>query len=194
MRAFIAIGLPPHAAVALEPALSVLRKADLPGLRPVATGSTHITLRFLGDVSKGRLDAVAEALAVVAGESRPFELELDEVGSFPPKGPPGVLWVGLKGDVAAARRLHRVLEVALTRLGHPNEKRAFSPHITLARLARGAAVLDRVGAFDILKDSSPGAAVFRAESVSLMASELNRDGPRYRTLLTACLGSDTGNA
>jgi 2'-5' RNA ligase len=194
MRAFIAIGLPPDVAAALEPALGALRKADLPGLRPVATGSTHITLRFLGELSKSRLDSIAGALANVARRSRSFELDLDEVGSFPSKGPPGVLWVGLKGDVAAARRLHAVLEVALTELGHPAEKRAFSPHITLARMFRSAAVPDRMRALEILKASAPGPAVFAIESVNLMASELNRYGPRYQVLATAPFGARAGNA
>jgi 2'-5' RNA ligase len=194
MRAFIAIGLPPGVVAALEPALGALRRADLPGLRPVGTGSSHITLRFLGESSKSRLDAVAKALAVVAGESRPFELSLGEVGSFPSKGPPGVLWVGLTGDVTAARRLYAVLEVALTELGHPAEKRAFSPHITMARIAGNAAGPDRMRALDILKASQVGEIAFEVESVSLMASRLSPEGARYRTLLTARLGSGTGNA
>jgi 2'-5' RNA ligase len=194
MRTFIAIGLPPAVVAALEPALGALRQAKLPGLRPVATGSTHITLRFLGELSKSRLDAIGEALAAIAAGCRPFSLELDEVGSFPPKGPPGVLWLGLKGDVGSARKLNAVLEEALTKLGHATERRAFSPHITLARMASSTVAPDRMRALDVLVASPPGPAVFEVGSVKLMASELSREGPRYRVLATAPFGTGAGNA
>ena len=63
-------------------------------MRWLAPEQQHLTLRFIGELDKGRLDEVAEALAMV--RARPFELLLEGLGHFPPRGEPRVLWVGVE--------------------------------------------------------------------------------------------------
>ncbi len=194
MRAFVVVELPPRVVVALEPTLSALREADLSGLLPVTSGSAHITLRFLGDVPADRLEALPEALAVDAGLFPPFQLRLGEPGAFPAKGPPGVLWVGVEGDVDAARRLYVLVDHAVKSRGHPAEDRKFAAHITVARLARNAAGLYRRRALQVLKESPPNKVAFEVDSIGLMTSHLSLAGARYERLATVPLGSRARDA
>ena len=54
----------------------------------------HITLRFIGEVSAAQARQMEEALARV--RVRPFFLESEGVGGFPPRGRPHVLWAGVR--------------------------------------------------------------------------------------------------
>ena len=101
VRAFVAVELPPG----VRDALSVVRPiawtlAGIGGLRTVEPSSAHLTLKFLGNVPvSSRVAAIEDALVDAASGSRRFRLRLGETGTFPGRGAPRVLWVGLAGDV-----------------------------------------------------------------------------------------------
>ena len=198
VRAFVAVELPDRVAAALEPALGALGGAEIRGLRPVASGAAHLTLRFLGDVPGDRIPAISEALDLAASALGPFNLRLGEPGAFPPSGPPGVLWIGLEGDTAAASLLQGAVGDALASLGYPPEERDFTPHVTLARLGRTASRPERERALDALRDvlnaHPPTGAAFTVRSVGLMRSRLSRHGAKYERLAVARLGTGAGDA
>lgn len=128
MRLFFGLDIDPD--TCLE--IAGWRDRMLPPLdRPVPARNFHITLAFLGDVEPSAQEAVEhEALAVAAS---PFELRLDELGYFPK---PGILWMGPSRVPQALSRLARETDSAARRAGiHPG-KRAFQPHLTLARRCR----------------------------------------------------------
>jgi 2'-5' RNA ligase len=95
---------------------------------PVRTAQLHVTLHFLGNIPRVRLPELAQGLDVPLA---PFELDF---GHFE-------LWHGgiavLAPDVVPAPllALHGALAEALDRLGLPLERRAYRPHVTLARRA-----------------------------------------------------------
>ena len=91
----------------------------------------HLTLRFIGELDNGRLEEVAEALALIEGA--PFELGLQGLGHFPPRGEPQVLWVGVAKSPELAR-LKRRIDRALATVSLPPESRKFAPHVTIARI------------------------------------------------------------
>jgi RNA 2',3'-cyclic 3'-phosphodiesterase len=89
----------------------------------------HLTLRFVGEVER----PVAEDLAATLGSIRAqiFELRIAGVGRFEQRNS-GALWAGVepKPPVAAlAAKVERACQSA----GLEPERRAFHPHITLAR-------------------------------------------------------------
>ena len=122
------------------PIRSNARSSRSPAASATCAGSTpeqqHLTLRFIGELDNGRLEEVAEALALVEGW--PFELGLEGLGHFPPRGEPQVLWVGVTKSPELAR-LKRRIDRVLATVGLPPESRKFAPHVTLARV-RGAAL------------------------------------------------------
>ena len=94
----------------------------------------HLTLRFIGDADDGLLSDIQYALAEIASPG--FDLALQGVGYFPPRGPAKVLWAGIE-TAPALMQLREQIVAALDRLGLEPERRKFAPHFTLARFKRG---------------------------------------------------------
>ncbi len=125
--------------VALRPPRAIRERLlatmeGVPGARWQDDEQLHLTLRFIGEVDRHFAEDVAAALGSV--RHPPVALALDGVGSFMRSGR-GSLWAGLAPQ-EPLRSLHRSVEGACRRAGLPPESRAFHPHITLARLSRGA--------------------------------------------------------
>ena len=183
IRAFVAVEMPPEVREALSAVVRSLDACRIGGLRTVDPASAHLTLKFLGNVPAPRVGAIEEALVDAATRSAPFRLRLGETGTFPERGAPRVLWVGLAGDTDALAALRSRTEAALEPLGFAPESRPFRPHLTLARMGDRSALADRNRARDALSSSpvEPGPA-FRVESISLMRSILRPEGARYERL------------
>lgn len=183
LRLFVAVTLPPAVRDVLAGVIERLRAADLRGVRTVAPDGVHITLKFLGNVDAGRVPALAEALSAAGEGAGPFELALQGVGAFPDERAPRVLWAGVSGDTQALGALALRVDEACARLGFPRERRAFSPHLTIARLRDTATAEDRRRAGDALAgvglDDATG---FDVEAVHLIKSTLTPSGARYATL------------
>ena len=100
LRLFAAVELPPHVLGALEAVQHDLR-AQFPGkaARWVRPAGIHLTLKFLGDVPAGQVDAIAEGMRAAASEHAPFELCAEGLGVFPNPNRVRVVWVGVGGWV-----------------------------------------------------------------------------------------------
>jgi 2'-5' RNA ligase len=92
----------------------------------------HITTKFIGDWSKNRLEELAAALRSLPA-SPPIQIAVGGLGWFPNPHAPRVFWAGVKAAPALAE-LARSTDQALGRVGLAPETRAFSPHLTLARI------------------------------------------------------------
>jgi 2'-5' RNA ligase len=131
IRAFVALPLPD--AVRREVAGVIARlSAALPEVRFVRDEGVHVTLRFLGWTRAETLAAIEAPLARAAAACPPFEMAIRGLGTFPERGSPRVLWLGL--DLPApARQLQAACEEAAVTTGLEAEARAFHPHLTLGR-------------------------------------------------------------
>ncbi len=89
----------------------------------------HLTLRFVGEVDR----PIAEDLVASLGRIRasPFSIRINGVGHFEQRNS-GALWAGVepKNPLAA---LAAKIERSCQQIGLEPERRAFHPHITLAR-------------------------------------------------------------
>ena len=101
------------------------------GAAPVATPKLHLTLHFIGAVPR---DAVEPLLPAFAVATAAFELRFGR----PELWPGGIAVLRPQAEPAALLRLHAALRDALRAAALPTEARAFRPHVTLARRARGA--------------------------------------------------------
>ncbi len=177
MRAFIAIDLPDEH----KDRLASLR-LDIPGASWTRREGYHLTLRFLGDaVPESDIARLAEALHAI--EQPSFTLTLAGVGRFPPGARPAarVLWAGIESS-SALHSLHQKVQAALVPLGFPPEERAFSPHLTLARLKSSKTQPD-VARF-LHKYANFRADPFHAERFHLIQSTLTPQGASYETLVS----------
>jgi 2'-5' RNA ligase len=145
---------------------------DSPELRWVGDEQLHLTLRFVGEVERPVADDLIAALHRVRGER--FSLRLKDVGRFDQRRG-GALWAGVepKREVGAlAAKIERICQ----EIGLEPERRAFHPHITLARW-KGRSSL----AADSFVERTRGLSSepFAVEEFILFESHLSRHGPLY---------------
>ncbi len=191
LRLFVAVQLPDEARRALG--LVMREMATHPAgrhVRWVNLDQTHLTLKFLGESPETAVGAVGRALTSAARQVEPFTLALGEVGVFPDRRRPRVIWVGIDaGEHAVALRdLHGGLERELARLGYAADDRAFSPHLTLGRVRQGLRPAELSLVSELLDRSWPVAPTsFEVRSICLVASELRPTGAVHTRLVEARL-------
>lgn len=130
MRLFVAIR-PPRAV--RERLIAVM--GGISGARWQSDDQLHLTLRFIGDIDRRQAEDVHAALGTV--HQAPFDIRLSGAGFFESRGKPDMVWAGV-APAEPLGALHRKIDQALVRAGLEPERRAFVPHITLARLNRTA--------------------------------------------------------
>jgi 2'-5' RNA ligase len=176
LRAFVAFELDERLRAAIAALQDRLRA--LAGLRLVRPEGVHLTLRFLGWCTRPQLEAIAPRVAAAATACPPFEARVAGLGTFPQRGAPRVLWLGvaLPPDVL---ELQRACERAARDAGFEAEERAFAPHLTLGRF-RERVKRPRLDAVDL--------GPTRIETLVLFRSVPQRDGAVYTPLLRMALG------
>ncbi len=130
-RLFTGIEVPPETGLALT-----AFRGGLPGARWVEPADYHVTLRFIGDVEGGLAEEITEALAEVRPRP-PLTLVLDELAVFGGEKP-HALFARVVPDSDLAELQAEQEERILRQLGLAPDTRRFTPHVTLARLKRGA--------------------------------------------------------
>lgn len=107
---------------------------NIPGARWTRSDGWHVTLKFLGTTWPRLLGEVEGAVARAASETRAFRSGFTDIGAFPTVRRARVLWAGLSDPDGRFTELVKRLDGIL--MEHfDTEKRAFTPHLTLARLA-----------------------------------------------------------
>lgn len=150
-----------------------------PDLRLVAADALHVTLAFLGHLPEARIGEVA-ALIEPAGVEAP---RLAAVGvSALPARMPRLFALELEDRGGRAAAIQADVSNALEAVGlYEPEKRPFWPHVTLARVRKGA----RVRA---LAPPPPPAGAWQAEAVTLYRLRLSSRGARYEPIERVALG------
>lgn len=137
----------------------------------------HLTLRFVGEVDRHTARDVHAALGGV--HHPPFEAAISSVGTFDKRGRTDNVWAGLSPQ-EPLKILHNKLDQAMARVGLPPEQRAFHPHITLARLNRGAGPVHDFITTNTGATSPP----FLIDRFGLFDSRLTPDGAVYSEIET----------
>ena len=137
----------------------------------------HLTLRFVGEVERPVANDLADALRQI--RSPPLELRIAGVGRFEQRSS-GALWAGVEPKpplAALAAKVERVCQA----VGLEPERRAFHPHITLARW-KGRRTRE-VQQF-LERRSGLSSGPFRVDCFILFESRLSRHGAHYEAVET----------
>jgi 2'-5' RNA ligase len=145
------------------------------GARWQTDDQLHLTLRFIGEVDRRQAEDVHAALLALRHPA--FEIAARGLGTFDRRGTPAALWAGVTPQ-EDLRILHKKVDQACQRAGLPPERRAYAPHITLARLGRAPGPLDSVMADAGRATSAP----FRVDHFSLYESCLTPEGAVYTAI------------
>ncbi|WP_447728220.1 RNA 2',3'-cyclic phosphodiesterase [Sphingomonas koreensis] len=167
--------------VALRPPRAIRERllglmGGVPGARWQDDAQLHLTLRFVGEVGTHAAEDVAAVLGSV--HHAPLELRLAGCGMFDDsRGKPNAVWAGVSPrDPLAA--LHRKVDQAIVRAGLEPERRAYLPHITLARMSGSAGPVDRWLAEHAALTSEP----FTIDAMVLYESRLGHGGASYEPI------------
>jgi len=183
IRSFIAIELPDDIKRELGRLETRLKSDRQTHVKWVNPDSIHLTLKFLGDFGAGKVGEITAVIKESVREISPFNLVVDGTGVFPSLKKAQVAWVGLRGDMDKLLWVRRQIESGLVELGFDAESRAFSPHLTLARIQRQATPDERKS-FGLLMTSAvfETATTIKVTGISLMQSQLTRQGAIYKRL------------
>ena len=134
-RIFCAIELPRDVCNQANDHIQRLR-ASLPNARAswISEGKFHLTIKFLGDIPRGRVASLSLAAAQATRSISPFKLAIEGAGAFPRRGPAKVLWLGVRDSSRGLALLHQCLEAVCAQAGFARDERSFQPHLTLARI------------------------------------------------------------
>jgi len=177
IRSFIAIKVPSDIQEALGRIEDRLRPAGAP-VGWVNPDNIHLTTKFLGYVEEQDLPKVCEVMKSAAGRTRPFDLEVAGLGTFPPVGTPRVVWAGVHGDLEPLDRLVQELEQGVAdAVGIRPEHRPYHAHLTLGRVKSGKNAEQLKAA--MLECGAAMAGSFTADGITLFMSELRHEGSIY---------------
>jgi len=181
-RLFFALSLPD----AVRESVAALAE-PFHGVSWVRREQLHVTVRFLGDVATERIEGMCGRIAAIRVE--PFLLPIETVGSFPPKRPPRVIWVGTGAGHPRLFQLRQRLDDALIGAGIEFDVRRFQPHVTVARCTENAAL----GVAQWLHRHRDFAAPpFRVEAFELYSSVLREGGAEHTLIRRFALASADG--
>ncbi|MEO8592554.1 MAG: RNA 2',3'-cyclic phosphodiesterase [Candidatus Solibacter sp.] len=129
MRLFTGLDLPREVVGRLDELLRRLKPTARVNWSPPA--NLHVTTKFIGEWPEERLHELKAALGGLP--ARPaLEVHIRQVGFFPNARIPRSFWVGI--EAPGLPELAAATDAATATLGVPRDKRAFSPHLTLARI------------------------------------------------------------
>jgi len=196
MRLFVALDLDPQIRDAIASFMNEVRRlaADVRWVQPE---SLHVTLKFIGERPDAKVNDIENALRGISAKA--FQLSFRGSGFFPSEKSARVFWIGIEADAALAELAAKV-EPSLVPLGIEAEKRAFNPHLTLARAGNGSGAPARQKSdrpnrrFSALQTkisemSAPDFGTMNAAEFFLYRSQLSSRGAQYTKIARFPLSS-----
>lgn len=188
LRAFVALEVSEEVRRGLAEVQTSLKKTHA-HVSWVPPENLHISLVFLGNITRNLVAPVAGALDGAAAATRPFSFRVAGLGSFGSRQSPRVIWAGVP-DPAEIRALHDRLTPRLRAIGLTLETREFQAHLTLGRVRSPRGVPDLTQAMEPLAAREFGTVACSA--VLLLRSVLWADGARYSELHRAAFAAPPG--
>ncbi|HTH29445.1 MAG TPA: RNA 2',3'-cyclic phosphodiesterase [Sphingobium sp.] len=140
----------------------------------------HLTLRFVGELGPAAAEELAALLPRTISSVAP--VSLSGVGYFAARGRPNALWVRAV-PAEPLLHLHHKLDRICQAIGLTPERRAYLPHVTLARLSRHAGPIDDW----IARNAGFTTGPVQFERCGLMQSVQGSEGSEYLQLASVRL-------
>lgn len=180
IRSFIAIKLPDFIKFSLQVLQVKLSESGIKASFPNPE-TLHLTLKFLGDILPGDLDAVEKCMEKAVARINPHALFASGIGVFPSVKHTRVIWSGIKGETDILEKLVHELDAFLLKdMGLKREEKRFNPHLTLARIKERIPqdfIIKMIKDFENFCTSD-----FSVIGISLFQSELMPSGAIHREI------------
>ena len=183
MRLFVAVDLDDEVRREVGGVIARMRgsivDSRVAGVSWVAPELLHLTLHFLGSVESVIAPRIAEAVAERI-DLAAFRVTFEGLGTFPPRGRPTVIWLGVGQGRESLIELHAIIGARLKAVGVQLEARPFSPHLTLARVKEAS------GHFTA-REGKWGLSPSLVDRLTLYESQLGRHGATHTKVATGLL-------
>ncbi len=94
----------------------------------------HATIKFLGDTDESTIPRLVQRIDGVARRHAPFRVTYENLGAFPGRDHPRVIWIGCQNADGTLESVKKQLDGELAELGFEIEQRPFHPHVTMGRV------------------------------------------------------------
>lgn len=186
VRLFIAVEITGETRKKLTAFQDKLKKAGA-DVGWVAPENIHITLKFIGSLDEGKIDAVTDIIKESVTHIQPFNLDYSGVGVFPAPRNPRVIFAQAIDTGGVLARIHERLDNQLMSLGVEHEDRKFDAHLTVGRVKSRRNVAGLMESLNAYQGFRFG--LERITQVVLMKSDLTPEGPVYTKLHSVDLAS-----
>ena len=173
-RLFVAIDLPDsmrQLLAGLDPHIRGVRWTD--------PAQMHLTLGFFDAVPDDVDSALREKLSAI--DFGAFFLPVRGVGTFPAKGAPKIIWIGVGRAHPHLFQVHKRVQESALAAGLEPELRPWHPHITIARCRDVSTQSLRKF---LQANAELDAGMIRVDAFHLYSSELTPAGPIHARELT----------
>ncbi|MEL7498832.1 MAG: RNA 2',3'-cyclic phosphodiesterase [Planctomycetota bacterium] len=177
IRTFVAVNASSRVTNNVSRVVSRLAATEA-GYNWVDQESLHVTLNYIGDVNDVEIPELCKLIKQSVEPFSPFDLSLKGVSGFPRPEQPRVLWMGVDEGSESLEKIYRALEETLYEWGVNKDRRAYVPHMTLGRVARGGRWNEALLALmHRLRNHDGG--FCSVNEVVVYSSYLDRSGPTY---------------
>jgi 2'-5' RNA ligase len=197
MRLFVGLDLTPEIRERITRFMDKMR-GKAPDAKWVSPESLHVTLKFIGEQPRERVEEIERALATI--QAAPFQINFRACGFFPAATRSArVFWIGVEAG-EQLRELAQKVDEVIAEFGVEREN-DYTPHLTLARARPEAAREDassglkrvRKGQFEelqsaLVKLAQPEFGTMAAREFFLYESKLSPKGARYDKIARFALG------
>jgi 2'-5' RNA ligase len=184
MRTFIAIEIEDKIKNEIGNLIEFAKKNYNLPFKWVKIENLHITLHFLGEIPDKEVENVKNILR--NEEKLNYKIKINNLGQFPEKGIPRVLWIGFEDLEKNIEKSYKSLEKKILNSGLKLDKEKFVPHITIGRIKKFSNfnINEYRDMFEKLnKRIKELNLFFETNNINLFKSELFSEGPIYTKIL-----------
>ena len=172
MRVFICIEFPDEVIKEVARVQEILGKMKFTG-KMTELENLHLTLKFLGEVDDKNEEKIKRLLGKINFSG--FNVRLGNAGIFSYNKSPRIVWIKIEGK--GIFELQKKIDNVLKDLFRPEER--FMSHMTIARIKY---IKDKKGFEEYVSNIGVRDINFKVNNFKIKASELDKIGPKYRTL------------
>ncbi len=143
------------------------------GVKVTDVKQLHLTLKFVGDTNEKDYPKIESCIRKSMEGITPSSISLKGVGTFPEKGSPKVVWIGVETAMDLIG-LSKLISENLHAAGIEHDEKAFKAHMTVGRIN---GKVDLTSIIDKYKDME--FCTVELPSVRFMKSELLPSGAKH---------------
>jgi len=175
MRLFVGVPVPGEIKTKLIDLQKKLQESGT-DLKFIERENFHFTVKFLGEVSEGKLDLIKRVLLVVSNKHTQFRVFVKGIGVFPNEKFIRVVWVGVTNGSEKFKDMIHEIQDGLETI-HPEDHDKIKVHLTVARTKSTKNFDKLVRLIKIIGDAEVGDMV--VDRIVLYQSKPSPKGPVY---------------